>query len=110
MTRIAKLSEKYSLPAQRLGDCGVFTIDDLWECIGNKVDEGIARVVQTTPVDKEVLLTLLIADALGDTKRSYKPKPFGLWFGLRPVWDFLKTVGRALKWLWRSRGEVWSKV
>ena len=110
MTRIINLSKDYSLDAASLGARGVFTVDDLWACVSRKIDTGVAKVATEIPINREVLLAFLIADALDDPRRSHKPRPLGLWLGLKPVWSVLKKLGNTLTRALQNRGAIWSKV
>lgn len=110
MVRIADLSEDYSLDAAALAERGVRTVDELWECISRNVDQGVTRVALQTGIERHVLLAFLIAEALDDPKRSYKPRPLGLWLGLKPVWTIAKRFGNSIKQVFQSRGAIWSKI
>lgn len=110
MVRLADLSEDYSLDAASLADRGVRTVDDLWVCISRNVDHGVTRVASQTNIDRGVLLAFLIADALDEPQRSYKPRPLRLWLGLKPVWNVLRTVGNSIKGVVQNRGRIWSKI
>jgi hypothetical protein len=110
MARITDLSEDYSLDAAALASRGVRTVDDLWACISRNVDHGVKRVAKETGINREVLLAFLIADALDDPKRSYTPRPFGLWMGVKPVWVASKTLGNSIKQRARNRAVIWSTI
>lgn len=103
MVRISDLSEDYSLDAAALARGGVSTVDDLWACISRNVDHGVTRVAAQTNINRDVLLAFLIADALDDPKRSYWPKPSGMWLLLKPVWWLRGRAQRA----WGTRGTLW---
>lgn len=127
MTLIKDVSPTYSLPEQRLFDRGVVTVEELWACISHDVDTGIDKVVDRTsapPQDGQppeavanarreyhaALLAFLIADALTESTLSRKPKPFGLWFGVKPLWDAFKEMAKDFKRSWQNRRATWSKL
>ena len=110
MPRITNLSEYYGLDATALERRGVYTVDDLWACVGRNVDQGLARVVDQTGISHDVLLAFLIVDVLEDPRRSYRPNPFGLWLGLKPLSTLLKRLAAASKRLVHDRKEIWSKI
>jgi len=123
MTRIKDVSETFELPEVALAGRGVGSVDELWRSIGHDVDTGVGKVIERTadpaagPADPAAvrrkhaaLLAFLIADALSESTLSYKPKPLGLWLGLKPVWNALKKLVNALKRQWQNRQAIWSKV
>ncbi len=123
MTRIKDVSESFALPEAALAGRGVASVDELWTSIGHEVDTGVAKIIDRTkdPAVAEeaadakrlrhsALLAFLIADALSESTLSYKPKPFGLWLGLRPLWNALKKLFNAFKSQWENREATWTKV
>src|SRR5215216_4757867 len=124
MTHINEISESYSLPVTALAARGVFTVDDLWACIGHNADTGVKQVVERTIApalpeadrpaahlqNQVTLLTFLVADALGESRLNYTPKPFAFWLGFKPLWKLLKKLANALKRYWRNRAAIWTKV
>ena len=123
MTRIKDVSESFSLPEAALADRGVASVDELWTSIGHEASTGVDKVIEGTKVPADgdedpdakrgrqaALLAFLIADALSESTLSYKPKPFGLWFGLKPLWNALKKLVNAFKSQWQNRQATWAKV
>lgn len=107
MTDIATLAEEYSLAAASLTNRGVLTLDDLWACVSKDVDTGVTQVVATTGISQEVLLAFLIAETLEGARQSNRPKPFGQWFGVKPLWHAHKKFSDACARLWRNRRQYW---
>jgi len=125
MTLIKNVSPSYSLPEQSLSARGVVTVEELWACISHNVDEGIKKVVDRTIVPpagqaaadenakleyQAALLAFLIADALTESTLSRKPKPFGLWLGLKPLWEAFKDMANDFRRSWRDRAAIWAKI
>ncbi len=123
MTCIKDVSETYALPVASLKDRGVVTVAELWAAIGKDVNVGVQKVVERSrdpallqpdaAADRQInaaLLAFLIADALSESTLSRKPKPLGLWLGVKPFWDALKDIGTDFKNSWQQRAAIWSKI
>lgn len=123
MTRIKDVSESFALPEAALAGCGVTSVEELWTSIGHEVDTGIEKIIDRTkdpavaeedPAAKRVrhsaLLAFLIADALSESTLSYKPKPLGLWLGVKPLWNALKRFFSVFKRQWQNRAATWTRI